>query len=383
MVATAFSPLLSAAAELPPGGSFVDDDTSVHQGAIEAIAAADITRGCNPPTNTKFCPEAAVPRGQMAAFLARALDLPEAGPAGFTDTATSVFAEDIDRIAAAHITYGCNPPDNDAFCPQQDVTRGQMAAFLARALELPVTAGDSFIDDDGSPFEGSIEALRAAGITVGCNPPDNDRFCQDRHVTRAEMATFLARALGLDTPVITPRPYQIEVIDRTSWGAEPVRGPLTNHEIEHITIHHSDSSLSVTGPAQFRSWQAWHFHLGWPDIAYHFIIGRDGNVYEGRPYTAVGDTATEYDPTGHLLIVVEGNFDEVEPTTEQVEALAQMVAWGSVQFDVDVGTVMGHRDLAATSCPGDNLYALIQDGSIAARADDIISEGGVTLDIGS
>ena len=61
---------------LPPGGSFVDDDGNVHEGSIEAIAAAGITFGCDPPANDRYCPDQIVNRGQMAAFLARALDLP-------------------------------------------------------------------------------------------------------------------------------------------------------------------------------------------------------------------------------------------------------------------------------------------------------------------
>jgi hypothetical protein len=381
MVSTAFSPLLSAAAALPPGGTFVDDDASQHQGAIEAISAAGITYGCNPPDNDRFCPNDPVTRGQMAAFLARALDLSSAPQAGFTDTADSVFSTDIDRLAAAGITYGCNPPENDRFCPNDPVTRGQMAAFLARALKIPVVVGDTFIDIDGSPFRGAIAAIHGAGLTTGCNPPENDRFCPNDAISRAQMATFLSRALDLTPISVTPRRYQVAVIGRDGWGAAPPRGTFAPNEIEHITIHHSDTSGGVTGPAQFRSWQQWHFHLGWPDIAYHFIIGRDGKVYEGRPYTAVGDTATEYDPTGHLLIVLEGDFNIETPTDAQLEMLAEMVAWGSMQFNVDVATIQGHRDLAATSCPGDNLYARITDGSIAGRAAEILAAGGITLDV--
>jgi hypothetical protein len=67
----------------------------------------------------------------MAAFLVRALELP-AGPGGFTDTTTSEFAADIAALAAAGVTRGCNPPANDRFCPNDPVTRGQMAGFLHR-----------------------------------------------------------------------------------------------------------------------------------------------------------------------------------------------------------------------------------------------------------
>jgi hypothetical protein len=376
-------PAVGADAALPPGGTFVDDDTSPHQGTIEAIALAGLTRGCNPPENDRFCPDEPVTRGEMAAFLVRALDLPAGGNAGFTDTYDSIFDADIQRLAGAGITRGCNPPDNDRFCPDEPVTRGEMAAFLVRALDLPEVTADFFSDDDGSIFENAIERLRGAGITLGCNPPDNNEFCPNRPVTRAEMATFLSRALHLDPVPVPERPYQIEVVSREDWGAAPARGTYVSQNIDEITIHHAGSWDGVTGPAQFRSWQSWHFHLGWPDIAYHFIVGLDGKVYEGRPYSAAGDTATEYDPSGHLLIVVEGDFDVVTPTADQVEMLAEMVAWGSQQFDVDVATVNGHRDLAATTCPGENLYALIKDGTIASRAAQIISDGGVTLSFSS
>ncbi|MCH8986380.1 MAG: S-layer homology domain-containing protein, partial [Acidobacteria bacterium] len=80
---------IANAAPTDPGGSFTDDDGSVHEGSIEAIAAMGITLGCNPPKNNRFCPDAAVTRGQMAAFLNRALDLP-AGPANqFVDVGAS------------------------------------------------------------------------------------------------------------------------------------------------------------------------------------------------------------------------------------------------------------------------------------------------------
>ena len=379
MVLAAFSPLTGSATELPPGGTFVDDDLSVHEGSIEAIAAQGITRGCNPPHNTRFCPNEPVTRAQMAAFLVRSLQLPEAAPVGFDDTAGSLFEDDIDRLAAAGITRGCNPPHNTRFCPNELVTRGQMAAFLTRALSLPAGNGDTFRDDDSTIFENDTESLHAAGITAGCNPPTNDFYCPSRNVTRAEMATFLSRGLELETQAVPVRPFIIDVVDREDWGAASPRGQFTPHEIERITIHHGGDLDGSTGPPQFRSWQSWHHTLGWPDIAYHFIVGRDGNIYEGRPYTAVGDTATEYDPTGHFLIVVEGNFDDSVPTEDQLDTTAQLVAWASLQFDVPVSTVAGHRDHAATLCPGENLHSSIANGSVQARANEIIAQGGVTL----
>ena len=170
------------AAQLAPGGSYVDDNDSIHEAAIEAIAAEGITTGCNPPTNDRFCPTATVTREQMASLLVRALDLP-AGTAAFTDTADSIHASDIGALAAAGITMGCNPPANDRFCPKDPVTRGQMASFLVRALNLPAGSA-AFTDTADSTHASDIAAIADAGITKGCNPPANDRFCPQSAVTR-------------------------------------------------------------------------------------------------------------------------------------------------------------------------------------------------------
>ncbi len=192
-------------AALPPGGSFIDDDGNVHEGAIEGIAAVGITRGCNPPSNDRYCPDSTVNREQMAAFLARALDLPAADRDYFTDDEGNIFESDINRLAAAGITRGCNPPASDRFCPHGSMTRGAMAAMLARAFEYPASGVDRFTDDDGHLFESDIERIAAQGVTLGCNPPTNDRFCPNRPVTRGAMASFLARALDLDQPTPPPR----------------------------------------------------------------------------------------------------------------------------------------------------------------------------------
>ena len=198
------------AAPIPAGGRFFDDDGNVHEGGIEAIAAVGITLGCNPPYNTSYCPLEPVTRGQMAAFLVRALGLTDNGGGNnFIDDDGLIFEDHIARLAAAGITKGCNPPANDRFCPHAFVTRGQMAAFLVRALGLTDSgAGDFFVDDDGTVFEPSIDRLAVAGVTAGCNPPANDRYCPDSLVTRDQMATFLARALNLARSAVPERPIK-------------------------------------------------------------------------------------------------------------------------------------------------------------------------------
>jgi hypothetical protein len=174
-----------------PSGEFGDvDESNTFRADIAWLSNSGITAGCNPPANDRFCPDATVTRGQMAAFLARGLDLAPADGDLFRDDDNSPFESDIERLAAAGITSGCGP---QRFCPDDPVTRGQMAAFLSRALALPQTGDDSFRDDDRSPYEGDIERLAAAGITTGCTP---DRFCPTNLITRAQMAAFLRRAIG-------------------------------------------------------------------------------------------------------------------------------------------------------------------------------------------
>ncbi len=178
-------------------GFFTDDDNSIHLRAIEAIADEGITKGCNPPANDLYCPTATVTREQMASFLVRALDLP-AGTPSFTDTDESIHKTDIAALAAAGVTKGCNPPFNTLFCPTATVTREQMASFLVRALDLPAGTS-SFTDLGESVHTADIAALATAGITKGCNPPDNTLFCPTAPVTREQMASFLVRGLGLDS----------------------------------------------------------------------------------------------------------------------------------------------------------------------------------------
>ena len=159
---------------------------------------------------------------------------PPPPPDTFVDDDDSVFEQDIEWLAAEGVTLGCNPPANDRYCPDAAVTRGQMAAFLARALDLPPDNSDWFTDDDGTVFEADIERLRAAGITQGCNPPTNDRFCPGRQVSRAEMASFLSRALGLAEVAVAPRPHSIDVVPREAWGAAGPQGIFESHEVEQI-----------------------------------------------------------------------------------------------------------------------------------------------------
>lgn len=167
---------------------FRDDDSNSHEQAINAIAAAEITRGCSKYFDWLFCPDQEVPRDQMASFIARALELDDGTADFFTDDTGNAHEGAINALAEAGITIGCG---EGAYCPSRSVSRGEMATFLFRALDLQPVAEDYFIDDNGNPHEAAINAVAAAGVTLGCG---GERFCPNEPVSRAQMASFLDRA---------------------------------------------------------------------------------------------------------------------------------------------------------------------------------------------
>jgi hypothetical protein len=172
-------------------GRFADDDRSPFQADIEWMATAGITQSCNPPFNDWYCPAAPVTRGQLAAFLARTLGLPAATIDAFGDDSGSPFEDSINRLAAAGITSGCGL---GSFCPDAPLTRQEAATLLVRAFHLPSASTNPFTDTAG-PHSADIAALAAAGVTAGCSP-DGTLYCPFETVSREQVAVLLHRAAG-------------------------------------------------------------------------------------------------------------------------------------------------------------------------------------------
>jgi hypothetical protein len=215
----------SDAQDLPPGGTFLDEDLSTHEGYIEAIAAIGVTLGCE---YEQFCPTAEVTREQMASFLARALDLPPSSTDHFTDDNASPHEANINRIADAEITLGCG---GTSYCPYSAVTRAEMASFLARAFRLGGGATNHFTDDDGNPHEANIDKVADAGITLGCG---GSSYCPDAPVLRDQMASFLGRGLGL-SELRPPFPTRALVSRFYQW--EPDRDDIHRYEVDDVHYH--------------------------------------------------------------------------------------------------------------------------------------------------
>ena len=225
-----------AGAEEEQGFGDVPGDVS-HSAAIDILHALDILDGteCGPAL---FCPGEPLRRWEMAVWLVRVLDGEEPAPdssADFVDVPDRTWwTVHVDRLAELEITFGCSSKPA-RFCPYRAVTRGQMATFLARAFELEPRSSVGFTDVEGHVHAGSINALAAADITAGC-ATEPSRYCPGRAVTRGQMATFLARALG-----VVPSAEFSEVV--------------AEHGIRHLvssyTTHHPCCQARVTNIQQF------------------------------------------------------------------------------------------------------------------------------------
>lgn len=164
---------------------------------------------------------------------------------------------------------------------------------------------------------------------------------------------------------------------RSTWNADNPR-PFKQHVPERITIHHEGTKFdkSDNAPLHIKNVQTWGMgkDRNWIDIPYHFLIDPNGNIYEGRNVFTVGETATEYDPSGHLLITCLGNFEEQDVTEEQLNSLIKLIAYCSKRFAISPETIASHKDYSnQTVCPGKNLYKYLENNYIKDEVKKILT----------
>jgi hypothetical protein len=228
-----------------------------------------------------------------------------------------------------------------------------MAAFLVRALELvDGTGADLYVDDDGHVFELAIDRFGTAGITQGCNPPANDRFCPDNLVTRGQMAAFLARALNL-SPIIPPPPTATtttttttpgsfapftvsgtgnDVIDFQIPGDVPAVLDLTHNGTSNFIVWSLDSSFrtidllvnEIGGYQGQRMVQGgWVFQ---PEFVRHLDIDADGGwSVTASPMSAARSMTTSLNGSGDEIVRFQGGAPTLTSTHD---GTSNFVIWG-------------------------------------------------------
>lgn len=169
-----------------------------------------------------------------------------------------------------------------------------------------------------------------------------------------------------DTPLI---PEGITYLSREEWGANLPVLPMSPHNLTRLTIHHTgvpqlfDRSLSdkLRNLQKFSQEESpladGRMKPVWADIPYHLYVDVHGGVGEARDLNYAGDSNTSYDPRGHLLVVVEGNFEKEAITPAQMKTLEKLLPALAKRFGIPADSLGAHKDFADTACPGAGLYA--------------------------
>lgn len=175
-----------------------------------------------------------------------------------------------------------------------------------------------------------------------------------------------AGLVALEVATVASLPPEVAASDSAGGASMRLRIP---HRITHVTLHHTGDAQPLRPEddpaAKLRALQSWGARdRNWWDVPYHYLLDLGGNIYEGRDWRYIGETNTAYDPGGHFLISIIGNYERQEPTPAQINAIADMMAWAIAEFDVPLDRIGGHYNYATTGCPGQHLRKYLEDGTL-------------------
>ncbi len=184
----------------------------------------------------------------------------------------------------------------------------------------------------------------------------------------------------------------LSIFPRDAWGADlPPKHAIASETPKFLLVHHTASSnLYHSARNTMRNTYFWHTSSdptkGWPDVAYEFFVGKEGDVWEGRAGALAGPVRA--DATGGSqgfaqLVCLMGTFETVLPTAAAQEALVKVLAWQADRFQIDTSpgattsfvsrgsqlwpagtpvttrTIAGHREMSETTCPGNAFFPQI------------------------
>lgn len=172
------------------------------------------------------------------------------------------------------------------------------------------------------------------------------------------------------------KPPAPAILSVETWGGTPASAPAPPQRISKITLHHQGEIWKDGTDVQnyLRRLQQWsRLTKRWADIPYHYVIAPDGRIYAARPLQQAGDTNTEYDPRGHALVMLVGNFEEQQPTPAQLNAAVELTAWLAREHRLGLDDIASHKDYSAqTVCPGRHLYTHLASGWFKAEVSRLL-----------
>ena len=180
---------------------------------------------------------------------------------------------------------------------------------------------------------------------------------------------FLAYSLSFICSTLVP----LELLKcKTSYAASNIGSPPSQEtylqfamplssrtSTNMIILHHIGDTNRDFSAGEIHKW---HLANGWAGIGYHYVIRKDGTIERGRPKNSIGAHCYGYNKTS-IGINIVGDFETAEPTSAQMASVLSLTAFlcQSYQITPSPQTILGHRDLNTTLCPGKNFYAKIPD----------------------
>lgn len=274
-----------------------------------------------------------------------------------------------------HSAWEAHPPlGHAAVANRRNLAPGSTMALEGLTIELVsvARAQEGAIDTVEVRLGegGSTEVLRAAEGTAF-----NWRGYHVAVVAAPAPGELGGGLVAIEAGTLASLPPEV-ASSRVAGGAElRLRIP---HRITHVTLHHTGSAEPLRPEddpaAKLRGLQTWGASdRNWWDVPYHLLIDLEGRVWQGRDWRYMGETNTTYDPRGHLLISMIGNYERQEPTAAQLNTIADLMAWGVTAFDVPLDRIGGHYDYAETGCPGRYLRGMLEDGTFRRMVEERIA----------
>ena len=362
--AAATSETVQAASDSPAAGAGVHQPAI---DALEGLEDVDVFEGTGCADGDGLCPDEPLPRWEMAVWLVRVTQRtdPPATLTRYHDVTPGVWwSGHAERLAFLGIEPGCSTQPL-RFCGDDAVDRAEMAGVLTRAFDLPAAEASGFADVPADHVHASdIDRLAAAGITAGCATRPA-RYCPHEQVSRGQMATFLARAAGLVKLADPVEPAYEPAVDDTPLPVDPALtiGTLDNGLTYYLRYNDDPGrNLAVRLLVNVGSVDETDDQVGIGHFIEHMLFNGTADFPGNSLGEALREIGVELGPdinagVGHDLTLyrIEVRLDADHKAPLVFRALSQMA--GAATFEPDAveserGVVLDEMRLAVESVDG-------------------------------